>query len=282
MILVTGGTGRIGSELVRLLTAKAVPVRVLTRDASKAESLARHGVEIAVGNMNDPRGLDAAMNGVGQVFLLSKEEPAQVELQHNVVVAAVSAGVRRLVKVSAMGAGPDSPLREARWHARTEDEIAASGLAYTHLRPNFFMHNLTIYAASLGDGVLSAPMGGSRISMIDHRDVAAAAAAVLTEPGHEHRSYTLTGPEALSFAEVADRLSRALGHPIRYVNVSLEDARRKWLALGIPTWRVDSFIDIHREYRTDWAAPVTTDVADLVGRPARSLAAIAADLLGSR
>ncbi|MGW1994902.1 SDR family oxidoreductase [Embleya sp. NPDC001921] len=279
MILVTGGTGRVGTELVRVLTGLGAAVRVLTRAASKAEPARARGAEVAVGDMNDPQSLEAALRGVDRVFLLSKGEPAQIRLQHNIVVAAAAARIRRLVKVSAMGAGPDCPQQEGRWHARTEDEIAATGIAFTHLRPNFFMQNLSLYTRSLHEGVLRAPMGNGRISMIDHRDVAAVAATVLTEDGHDNRIYTLTGPEALSFIDVAARLSTALGRRVRYSDVPLARAREHWLARGLPSWQADSLADLHRAYRTGWAAEPTTTVADLTRRPPRSLDTVAVELV---
>lgn len=286
MILVTGGSGRIGATLVELLCAAGQRVRVLTRSAHKAQRLAVAGAEIAIGDMSSPASLDPAMSGADRVFLLSKEEPEQVKLQSNVIQAAARAGVGRVVKLSAIGADRASPLREARWHAQTEQEIAAAGMTFTHLRPNYFMQNLRLYTQTIHEGHLAVPLGDARVSMIDCRDIAAAAAVVLTEPGsgsgsgHHNRTYTLTGPQALSFAEVADRLSAALGRTVRYTNITMSAARAAWQAQGLPAWRIESFAEIHREFSSGFGAAVTTSVADILGRPPRTFDLFARDFTG--
>ena len=157
-----------------------------------------------------------------------------------------------------------------------------AGMTFTHLRPNYFMQNLRLYAHSICDGVLAVPVDDARISMIDCRDAAAAAAVVLTESGHHDRCYTLTGPRALSFAEVADRLSAAFGHAVRYADITLSAARDSWLAQGLPTWRVESFVEFHHKFRAGFGALVTTSVADITGRPARTLDLFVSELAGHR
>ena len=217
MILVTGSTGRVGSDLVRQLSAKGTRVRALARDAAKGAALEAPGVEIARGDLGDPASLDAAMQGIERVFLLSSVDQGQAELQGNVVKAAKRAGVRHIVKLGAAGTGLDSPITVARLHTQTEKEIEASGIPYTFLKPALFMQFLMTHAPSIrSDGAFHMPMRDGNVPMIDVRDIAAVAAAVLTTPGHEGKAYTLTGPEALSMSEVAQKLGAAIGKPVKY------------------------------------------------------------------
>jgi uncharacterized protein YbjT (DUF2867 family) len=257
VIGVLGATGRIGRRLVDRLTQVGVPVVAISRRPPAVTAVVWRTADLA-----SPRSLDAAFEGVSTLFLLSKEEPGQVELQGNAIGAAKRAGVARVTKVSAFGSALDAALRECRWHAQTERELEASGLAYTYLRPNYFMQNLALH---LGNGQLRAPMGNGRISMVDCRDVADVAAVVLCEPGHEGKVYELTGAESLSFADAAARLG------VAYVDVAEPVARAEWLARGLPGWRVESFLEIYRQYRDGFGAVVTTDVATVTGTPPRLL-----------
>ena len=264
MILVTGATGTTGSEVVRQLAERGASVRAFVRSADKAAAIQDVAGEIAVGDMAAPETLDAAMVGVERVFLLSPVDPRQVELQGNVIAAAERAGVEHVVKMAALGTSAESPITIARMHAETEARLEASGMAFTHLHPHLFMQSFLGYAPTIkSDGAFYAPMKDGALSMVDARDIAAVAAAALTEEGHAGRVYDITGPEALSFADAAAKLSTAIGKPVRYVDVPPAAAREAMLGSGMPEWLVDDLLRLMDVFSAGLAAEVTTAVADV-------------------
>jgi uncharacterized protein YbjT (DUF2867 family) len=278
MILVTGATGHIGSELVRLLADQGAPARALVHSPDKAAPIQRLGLETAVGDYQQPDTLDAAMKGCDQLFLLSPPTPRQPQQEQQVIDAARRAGVEHVVKQSVPWAGPDAPLVFSRWHGQVEQHLAQSGLAYTLLRPNNFMQNFLMSAQQVADqGILYGMFGDGRIAFVDTRDIAAVAAELLTNPGHQGASYTLTGPEALTAAEVAERLSAATGRQVRYVDVGPDAFRQALAGAGMPGWLVDGVVEGNTMLAAGHAATVTDEVARLTGRPPRTFAQFAAD-----
>src|SRR5918999_147769 len=216
MILVTGATGHVGSELVRLLAEQGAPARALVHSPDKAAPIQRLGLETALGDYEQPDTLDVAMKGCDQLFLLSPPPPRQPQQEQHVIDAARRAGVGHVVKQSVPWASADAPVVFSRWHGQIEQHLAQSGLAYTLLRPSSFMQNFLMSAPQVADqGALYGMFGEGRVAFIDARDIAAVAAELLTSPGHQGASYTLTGPEALSAAEVAERLAAAPRPPGR-------------------------------------------------------------------
>src|SRR5215218_8804718 len=218
-ILLTGATGTVGGAVLARLAGAGVPLRALTRDAAKAGVLRARGVEAVVADFLQPDTLGPAVAGVGAVFLATPIHPAQVAQARNVIQAAAATGRRpRLVRLSVQKAAPDAPMRVGRQHAEIEDAVTASGLPYTLLRPQSFMQNTLAAAPTVAaEGTISQPYKDGRLGMIDARDVGESAARVRTEAGHEGRTYTLTGPAALSFEDVARTLGEVLGKPVRYV-----------------------------------------------------------------
>lgn len=273
MILVTGGTGKVGSEVVRLLADAGEPVCVLARDSRRAVGIMRPGVDIVPGDLGSAASLDEACVGVDRVFLLSPADPRQVEWESNVIGAATRAGVRHLVKISAIGAAKNSPVAIARWHWAVEQELETSGLPYTILQPHSFMQNLLGSATTVMEqSAIYAPAGDGRIGMVDARDIAAVAARVLMAP-EEHRGHTylVTGPAAVSYADVAATLSKVLGRPVRYVDVAPADAKQAMLVMGMSEWLADDLLTLFAIGRAGGGAVVTDLVPRVTGRPARGL-----------
>lgn len=264
MILITGGTGTAGSAISKALTSMGVPHRSLVRNRTKAAAAAA-SVELVDGDLSRPETLDAALDGVEKALLLTASSPDSVQLEKNFIQAAKRAGVRHLVKFSAYGADLNAPFFFGRQHGENERALEESGLTFTILRPNGFYQNFLGNAASMkARGALHAPAGNMKLSAVDVRDIAAVAAHVLTEAGHEGQRYIITGPEALSHADVAQRFSQVLGRTIHYVDVP-EAAAREWmLAAGIPPWTVDKVLDLYRYYRTGAAEQVTDTVQRVV------------------
>jgi uncharacterized protein YbjT (DUF2867 family) len=266
MILVTGGTGTSGAAIVRALLDRAERPRVLARDPEKAAALLGDDVEIARGDTNDPASLDAALEGVDRALLLSPSVPQLAQLEANFVDAAKRAGVERIVKFSVIGADPNHAIRFQRQHAESEQRLKASGIAWTMLRPTFFLQNLLGLRHSIRSGAIHMPTGNGRASHVDVRDIAAVAAAALTEPGHEGKAYDITGPASLSYADIAAILTRVLGHDVKHVDVTPDAARQALLGAGIPQWNVDGINELSAGVKDGIFDVVTTVVRDVGGK----------------
>ncbi len=279
-ILVTGATGNVSSGLIPELIAKGASVRALVRDASKAQGLRDAGVEVVTGDLDKAETLDAAFSGVDKVFLLTAPNPNQVAQAHNGIAAAKRAGSPYLVRLSAgaLDTTPDAPARVTRQHAETDAELKASGLAYTILQPHFFMQNTMMAAGTVAsDGAVYMPMKDGKIGMIDVRDIVDVAAKVLTEDGHQGKTYGLTGPASISFHDVAAGLSKALGKEVKYVDVPLEAGREAMIGMGLSEWFADAMTEYFRAFSEGLGDFTTSDVQELTGHPARSFETFARD-----
>jgi uncharacterized protein YbjT (DUF2867 family) len=273
MILVTGATGNLGSKVARNLTDRGVAIRSFVRDAAKAAHILGAGADIVEGDFSDPGSIRRGLDGIDVVFLSCGGSPERAELEANVIDACAQAGVRKLVKASAHGAEPRSPCAFLETHGRSEVHLKESGVPYVMLRSTFYMTELLQGIDELkGSGMLFIPAGEAKIAMIDPNDVAAVAAAVLTEDGHEGKSYLLSGPESVTFGDVAEQLSAVIGKPIQYVPVPDEGARAAMLEAGLDEWTTDNLIALFGLLRSGLADAVTDDVHGVSGRQPRSLA----------
>lgn len=274
-ILVTGATGKVGSEAVRLLTQRGVPVRALVRDPAKAEPLARAGAQIAVGDLNTPASLDAAMAGVTNVVLVSPAVPAQ---ELNVVDSAARAGVEHVVKVTSK-ASADSPIARRRWQSEIEAGLAASGLAHTLLRANAYMQNFLALAPAIAKSSgFGSSAGTGRVGMVDARDVAAVAAEIAAAPGaHVGKTYWLTGPALVSYAEVSAVLSTLLGRTVIYRELTIDQDKQAMVSAGVPAAVAEMNAQAFSMIAAGDAEWLSQDVPTLLGRPAGSFPQFAAD-----
>ena len=279
MIAVAGSTGTNGSLLIEELLASGAPVRAMVRTLEGASSVGREGVETVVADFGAPETLDGALEGAQRAFLVTPADPRMVEWERNFVDAARRAGVRHVVKLSVLGAEEEAPVRFARVHAESERHLKESGLAYTMLRPTGFMQNTLAFAGSVAsEGRFYAPLADAKVTWIDARDIAAVAARALTEDGHEGEVYDLTGPEAISNRDIAEKLSRVIGKPVEHVEVSLEDAREAMVGAGLPEWLADGLVELNREvYAPGYAANVADGVPRATGRDPRPFEEFARD-----
>ena len=276
MILVIGGRSKIGSALLEELLGRGQQVRVLVRAGEPAGGVPA-AAEIVAGDLADEGSLVTAMAGIEKVFLLSSPHPDAVAWHRNAIDAARRTEVQVLVRSSIIGADRDSPAEFISAHTASDRYLEDSGLPFVIIRPNLFLQNVpgsTI--PSIGpSGSFYVNAGQARISMADTRDVAAVAAAALTEPGHTGAHYDVTGPEALSYADVAAKLTTALGRPVTYVDAPDDAVRQGLLGAGLNEWFAGALVGLYQDYRrsgTDgYAAQVTSTVPRLTGRPARSL-----------
>jgi uncharacterized protein YbjT (DUF2867 family) len=280
MIVVTGATGHTGRHAVAELLERGVRVRALTRDSTRAPSILGPEVDIVEADLESPEALDSALNGADQVYLLAPPHPRLAAMEAAVIEAARRAGVRRLVKHSAIDARPDARSEVARMHFAGERMLAESGLAYTIVRGSMFMQNFLMFApAIVAQGVLAVPMGTGRCAFVDCADVGAVAAAVLTQDGHDGHTYLVTGPEALSPDDVAAQLSTVLGRTIHYVDIPVQDAVASLRAQGVAGWLIEQMLGSALTFAAGEVAEVTDTVARLTGRPPRAFADFAREFL---
>lgn len=273
-ILVTGATGNCGGATLRELAQRGVRARVMTRDPSRAPGLAEiPGVEVVAGDFDDPAALDRALEGIEKVFLLPPHDPRMEERQRRAIEAARRAGVRYVVHLSGICADPGEPSISLGGHGRGERELEASGIAWTHLRPNSFFQNVLLDAGSIAtEGRIYGCVGEIRFAKIDTRDVGAVAAVCLTEPGHEGKTYDIDGPEAFTYAEMARKLSDALGRRVAYVDMPGPEYVELLKRCGVPGWLAEELFLIYGQGPLfAGGAARTGDVVErLTGRPART------------
>jgi uncharacterized protein YbjT (DUF2867 family) len=254
MILVTGASGWSGSAVIREFARRKTPVRALVRSRARARDLETlPDVELVEGDMRRPETLEPVLRGVERALMISSSDPQMLETQCTFIDAAKRAGVRHVVKFSGKesGAGFDAKrFRFTRMHEEIETYLERSGLAWTHLRPSQFMQVYLREAPSIvSKGALPLPLGDARLSPVDLEDIANVAFALLGEEGHEGRIYEMTGPEALTMAEIAERISDAVGKTVRYVNVTDAERRQALLGAGVSPYFADALDEQARERR---------------------------------
>ena len=277
MILVVGATGNVGAHVVRRLVAMGERPRALVRDPDKARDLLGGQVEQVVGDLDRASTLLPAFTGVDRVFVVTTQSDRQVEQEQAVIEAASRAEVRHVVKLSVFRADDNSPLQIARQHRQAERALERSGLSFTILRPPFFMQNLL---GMVRNGAFFTAALGGRVAMIDARDVADMAVAALVGSGHEGRTYTPTGPEALSFDEVAQVLTEQTGTQIRHMRVSPEEVGRALRGRGMAPWYARDMARLHGMLADGYEDVVTDDFRTVTGTGPRPLARFAEDFSG--
>ncbi|HEY2457986.1 MAG TPA: SDR family oxidoreductase [Candidatus Acidoferrum sp.] len=277
MILITGATGTNGQELVRQLTAAGERVRALVRAPADATGLTGPNVELAAGDFEKPETLEAALRDVDKAFLLTPLAERFVEWQSAFIKAAQRAGLKHLVKFSAMGAGvPEIEL--LRLHGQTDDLLRGSGLPFTILQPNSFYQNILSSVETIKtQGAFYWPLKNAALSTVDIRDISAIAVQALTRSGHEGQTYVITGPEALTFEQAAEKLSAVLGRTIQYVDVPLSAAADSMRKAGMSEWDVRVVSELLGYFASGAVAAVTDTVPLLLGRPAISFEQFAKD-----
>ncbi len=273
MICITGAGGTVGSEVVKQLELVKVPFRAAYFSKEKVEAARAKGIEAVIIDYNRPETLRAAFQGCDKLFLLGPNALNQTQLELNAVEAAKAVGVRHIVKQSVMGAEEEA-FSLALVHRPVEKAIESSGMAWTFLRPNSFMQNVVTFMGETikAEAAFYSASGEAKITHVDVRDIAAVAVKALTETTHAGQAYTLTGPEALTYDELANELSKVLGRPISHISLSPSDLKSGMLAEGMPEAIADRMLDLERYYREDQASRITNDIKQVTGRDPRRFA----------
>ncbi|PZN75701.1 MAG: NAD(P)-dependent oxidoreductase [Candidatus Methylumidiphilus alinenensis] len=281
-ILITGATGNISSGIIAQLNGSGHSLRALVRNPEKAEELRRQGVEISVGDLEKPWTLGSAFAGVDTVWILAPPGPRAPEQCSNALWAAKQGGARHVVRMSAFGAAHTAPTINSRLHALSDAELVGSGIPFTILKPHFFMQNLMMGAQSVAQqGAMYFALADGKMGLIDSRDISDFAAHVLTTTGHEGKTYILTGSASLSMHQIAAAIGNAIGKPVAYVPVSVDDARQSMAQMGLDDWTVNLMCDYYAAYSANWGDLVTDDFQRVTGKAPRSIEQFAKDFGGA-
>ena len=267
-VLVTGATGNTGSLLVPALLRENVDVRIFVRDEAKARPLKDLGAEVVTGDLDEPTTILPAVKNVDKIYLLTWNGETQLQQAENVINAAKYEGGSRIVRHSMWG--PDNS-RIIKQGYKIEEMIKSSGLPWTILKPTFYMQNTMMAAQTISsDGVIYWDMKDGKLGMIDVRDIADSAFAAITGEGHEGKSYILTGPEAISFNDIAKTFSRVLDKEVKYVSVPGEASFQSMTGMGVPEWIAKGYVELSEGFSENFANSTTKNVEILTEHPARS------------
>lgn len=277
-ILVTGSTGNVGSQVVKQLSSFKGKVRAAVQSKNRAQEIKNTGAELVEMNFNNTETVNAAFKGVQKLFLLTPFVPNMVEISENLVEQARKANVDHIVKQSAFGSNMNQVTTRNRLHQEVEEIIELSGINYTFLRPMPFMQNYLGFDSIRTQGTFSIPVGDSKTSFVDTRDIAAVAVQALTKSDeHRNKVYDITGPEAISNYEIAEILSNIAKKKITYVDVSDNDARRRMKNSGMQEWAVESLMELFGFQKDGNASIVSLDVERITDRKPISFVQFATD-----
>jgi uncharacterized protein YbjT (DUF2867 family) len=267
MILITGASGSVGKAVLAEVARSGAKYRAMYRSAKEAAK-APAGTDTVIADFSDKESLTPALRGVERVYLVCSPIPDLVQLEGNVIDACLAAGVRRIVLNSALGAG-DYGKSFPSWHRKVENKLKATKLAHCILRPNSFTQNvLTYYAPSIrAQGAFYGAMGNARTSYLDVRDIALVATKALRGSEHDGKTYELNGPEALTYSEVAQKISQHSGIAAKYVDIPIEAQRKAMLDQGMPDWQVAALLDLQEYYTGGKGGTVDGVLQGLLGRP---------------
>ena len=277
-VLVAGATGNVGSHVVRELAARGAHVRALVRNPAKASTRLGAGVELVRGDFTDVVSLKRASKGVDAAFVLTPNSPHQFEYEKNVIDTLESAGVRRVVKLSSIGAEPGAPLEFWDVQGRLQAYLRRAIPTATIVRSNFHMTAL-LWAADRvkAAGQIFAPAAGAQIAMIDPRDVAEAAAVLVMSGAHSGEALTMSGPAAISYDRIAEILTSVAGKQVMFIPVPDDAARTAMVGNGMPEWLAENLVTLFRLLRGGAGSEVTDAFQRVVGRAPRPFAKWAAD-----
>jgi uncharacterized protein YbjT (DUF2867 family) len=268
----------IGSLLTEALIARGEEFSVMLRPGDSGGRVAgKPGVTSTEGDFDDPASLRGALEGVDRAFLLTNSTERTEAQQIAFVEAAQAQRVGQVVYLSQLAAGPQSPVRFLRYHGAVEAALTNSTVGWTFVRPNLILQAYIPFAPLIAQGALGVPIGDAAVSVVDARDIAAVAAAALTEDGHVGKTYTVTGPEAVSHADIATALGDAIGRPVRFERMPPKEFVAMLTGVGMPQWQADGLAEDYAHYDRGEAGTVSPDVQQVTGSNPRSVHDFAKD-----
>jgi uncharacterized protein YbjT (DUF2867 family) len=271
-LLITGATGMIGSLLTDALVARGVEFTVMLRPGASGDRIAgMPGATSTEGDFDDPASLRKALEGIERAFLLTNSTERTEAQQIAFVEAAQAQRVGHVVYLSQLAADPQSRVRFLQYHGAVEAALMNSTVGWTFVRPNLILQAYIPFAQAIAQGLLQAPIGDATVSVVDARDIAAVAAAALTEDEHLGKTYTVTGPAAVTHTEIATELGNAIGRPVRFENIPPEALLAALTASGMPEWQAEGLVEDYAHYDRGEASAVSSDVAQVTGTSSRSL-----------
>jgi uncharacterized protein YbjT (DUF2867 family) len=254
----------------------------MMRRNGAASRLGPTSAEVVHADFDDAGSIRAALHGVRAAYLVTPSSPEAEGQQVRFAELAAEAGVEQLVKLSQFAAAEDPPVRFLRYRAAAEWHIRELGIDHTFLRPNLFFQGFLSFAALIAkEGRFFAPVGDARVSSVDARDIAAVAAACLTEPGHLGKTYTVTGPEAITHAEIGGAIAGATGREVAFAEIPPEAFAAALRGTGMPGWRVEGLVEDYAHDARGEASEVFPTVRSLTGREPRGVATFARDHAGT-
>ena len=267
MILITGASGAVGKAVLAEVARSGEKHRAMYRSKEDAAN-APAGTETVIADFSNKASLALALRGVESVYLVCSPIPALVQLEGNVIEAGEASGVRRIVLNSALGAG-DFMKSFPSWHRKVEEKLQATEFRYCILRPNSFLQNvLTYYAPSIrAQGAFYGAMGNARTSYVDVRDIAAVAAKALQGGDHDGKIYELNGPQALTCAQAAEKISGHARIVAQYVDIPAEAQRKAMMDQGMPEWQVTALLELQEYYTGGKGRTLDGTLEGLLGRP---------------
>jgi uncharacterized protein YbjT (DUF2867 family) len=272
MILITGASGKTGSEVARQLAAAEVPFSALVRSREKGEPFEAMGADVVIGDMSDEDFLQRALAGIEKAVLIMPNGEQQQAMEMRFTDLAVEAGVQHLVYLSSIESVPENLNPITQMHVAVEKHIRQSGINWTIIRPSFFMQMFLGAAKGIRErGELVFPAGNGTVATTDLRDVGEVIRLVLTEPGHENQSYDLTGPELLTLDECAERISRVIGREVRYVDQPMAEFADRLRSINMSDWRTQAVCKEFEAISRGIIDHTTDTVSELLGRPPISL-----------
>ena len=272
MILLTGATGKTGSATAKALNEKGITFRALIRNEEKRGDIESLGGEVVIGSIENKEAVDQSMVDVETALILLPNSENQLSLEKQLVDSAKQAGAKRVVKMSSIEATPDATSPIPKLHLESEEYIKQSGLSWTMIKPNFYMQNLLASAGTIKDqGKIFLPMGEGKTGMIDTTDVGKVLAKVISEDGHESMNHEITGPEILSFNEVAEIFSKGLDKQVDYVDVPLAAYKETLGQFLTNQWHLDAVIDLFKGIADGGIEEKTDTYSELMGESPKSL-----------
>ena len=277
-ILVIGGTGTTGKSLLEILKNQQANYKAMVRSAEKQAALEAEGIPAVKASLGEWEGVDQALRDIDTVFLLTSPGPQSVAEQNGLIDRAKAAGVRKIVKISAVIAETGSNVHLADWHGQIEDHLKSSGMEYVILRPHSFMQNSMMQIPTItAQNSLYESMGDAKIPMVDTRDVARASFECLRNDTWNNKTFVITGPEAVGYQEVTNALSAATNRDIAYVQIPSDAHNAAMKQAGVPEWLADDLTQMSKDWGSEAMHQPTSDLKTITGHSGNSIRDFARD-----